>query len=209
MVPGLSAPWMCPAGHDIRPAGTLDGAPVRESGSGAVRASFSRRCGVPPRPCHGREEIPDCLPMRRDLALAGSVTSDTPRLGASSSVGQSTRLISVGSEVQVLPGPFSRPVGPGRKIPRRGAGRSAAGRRGAQRRAPCPWPGAVRVSHCGGVAQLVEHLLCKQGVVGSNPVASISCGGSRAAGRIRASRIAAWRWWPRCGPRPGGLFFHR
>jgi len=25
----------------------------------------------------------------------------------------------------------------------------------------------------GGVAQLVEHLLCKQGVVGSNPVASI------------------------------------
>ena len=28
-------------------------------------------------------------------------------------------------------------------------------------------------SVCGGVAQLVEHLLCKQGVVGSNPVASI------------------------------------
>ena len=24
----------------------------------------------------------------------------------------------------------------------------------------------------GGVAQLVEHLLCKQGVVGSNPIAS-------------------------------------
>jgi hypothetical protein len=26
---------------------------------------------------------------------------------------------------------------------------------------------------CGGVAQLGEHLLCKQGVVGSNPIASI------------------------------------
>jgi hypothetical protein len=27
---------------------------------------------------------------------------------------------------------------------------------------------------CGGLAQLVEHLLCKQGVSGSNPLASIS-----------------------------------
>ena len=41
---------------------------------------------------------------------------------ASSSVGQSTRLISVGSEVQVLPGPC-RPVGP-----LAGRGRSSAGR---------------------------------------------------------------------------------
>jgi hypothetical protein len=41
---------------------------------------------------------------------------------------------------------------------------------------------------CGGVAQLVEHLLCKQGVVGSNPVASIFAGCSRLA---RASRGTA------------------
>ena len=27
----------------------------------------------------------------------------------------------------------------------------------------------------GGVAQLVEHLVCNQGVVGSNPVASTTC----------------------------------
>ncbi len=77
-----------------------------------------------------------------------------PRVGspgrASSSVGQSTRLISVGSEVRVLPGPY--------------AGRGAAG---------------------GGVAQPGEHLLCKQGVVGSNPIAS-----SRAARPARAGAPA-------------------
>jgi hypothetical protein len=54
----------------------------------------------------------------------------------------------VGSEVQVLPGPF---------LPR-------------------PWRGEIRISwrRYGGIAQLVEHLLCKQGVTGSNPVASMS-----------------------------------
>ena len=31
---------------------------------------------------------------------------------------------------------------------------------------------AVVVLTCGGIAQLVEHLLCKQDVTGSNPVAS-------------------------------------
>jgi hypothetical protein len=47
-------------------------------------------------------------------------------------------------------------------------------------------------SVCGGVAQLVEHLLCKQGVVGSNPVASIFAGRPRL---VRASRgtVAAGR----------------
>ena len=56
-------------------------------------------------------------------------------------------MISVGSEVQILPGP--------------------------------PNPG-------GGVAQLGEHLLCKQGVIGSNPFTSIPC--SRAmCFRVRAS----------------------
>ena len=80
-------------------------------------------------------------------------------VGASSSVGQSTRLISVGSEVQVLPGPY-RPV-------RRGV--------------------------CGGVAQPGEHLLCTQGVAGSNPAVSIRvprlrvprCAGVRVSGRVR------------------------
>jgi hypothetical protein len=49
-------------------------------------------------------------------------------------------LISVGSEVQVLPGPPS---------------------------------GVGADHHRGDIAQLVEHLLCKQGVTGSNPVVSI------------------------------------
>ena len=50
-----------------------------------------------------------------------------------SSAGQSTRLISVGSLVQIQPDP------------------------------PTP---------VGGVAQVGEHLLCKQGVVGSTPITS-------------------------------------
>jgi hypothetical protein len=54
------------------------------------------------------------------------------------------RLISVGSEVQILPGPPSL----------------ATDHRS--------WTTA------GGVAQLGEHLLCKQGVVGSNPIVSIA-----------------------------------
>ena len=28
----------------------------------------------------------------------------------------------------------------------------------------------------GGIAQLVEHLPCKQGVIGSNPITSTTCG---------------------------------
>jgi hypothetical protein len=100
-----------------------------------------------------------------------------PGLGASSSVGQSTRLISVGSEVQVLPGPLlSRPVAR--------EGNPPEGSRAFRPIGPgAPHCGASRlleVDVCddvccsGGVAQLVEHLLCKQGVVGSNPVASIA-----------------------------------
>ena len=56
-------------------------------------------------------------------------------------------MISVGSEVQILPGPPA-PVGPG------------------------AWFAPDGVFH-GDIAQLVEHLLCKQGVTGSNPVVSI------------------------------------
>ena len=56
-------------------------------------------------------------------------------------------MISVGSEVQILPGPPA-PVGPG------------------------AWFAPDGVFH-GDIAQLVEHLLCKQGVTGSNPVGSI------------------------------------
>ena len=30
----------------------------------------------------------------------------------------------------------------------------------------------LRAEVCGGIAQLVEHLLCKQGVIGSSPIIS-------------------------------------
>ena len=74
----------------------------------------------------------------------------------------------MGSEVQVLPGPF------------------------------------LPVDEYGGIAQLVEHLLCKQGVTGSNPVASMFAGVGLTAeqrsspdllGRVelRASKAAAWQ----------------
>src|SRR6185437_576798 len=59
------------------------------------------------------------------------------------------RLISVGSEVQILPGP--------------------------------PFPPRCASLGSGGVAQLGEHLLCKQGVVGSNPIVSIAPGVALAA----------------------------
>ena len=37
----------------------------------------------------------------------------------------------------------------------------------------------INSSRCGRVAQLGEHLLCKQGVAGSNPVTSTNFFGSR------------------------------
>ena len=40
--------------------------------------------------------------------------------------------------------------------------------------------------HLGGVAQLVEHLLCKQGVIGSNPFTSTR--GNRVEARVRKMR---------------------
>jgi hypothetical protein len=93
-------------------------------------------------------------------------------------------LISVGSEVQVLPGPFFLRRGRG-KIPRVGLRRrtttfwrdlrgSAAQRVGGRSGGLC-WVRVpiLRAERYGGIAQLVEHLLCKQGVIGSNPFASI------------------------------------
>jgi hypothetical protein len=79
-----------------------------------------------------------------------------PHLGASSSAGQSARLISVRSEVQILPGPLfgSREPGAGDREQR-----------------PDPWFLAA-VSWHGGVAQLGERLLCKQEGAGSKPVTS-------------------------------------
>jgi hypothetical protein len=84
-------------------------------------------------------------------------------------------LISVGSEVQILPGPPIRsvwaagvegpepirlPCRPHRRPDRRdGLGNGAA---------------AGEPDQFGGVAQLGEHLLCKQGVVGSIPIVSTS-----------------------------------
>ena len=58
-------------------------------------------------------------------------------LRAYSSVGESARLISVRSVVQIYLGPPSRGL-----------------------------------AKAGGIAQLEEHLLCKQGVSGSNPLTS-------------------------------------
>ena len=58
----------------------------------------------------------------------------------------------MGSEVQVLPGPFSR--------------RSLRDAEWAEREEDLDHP-------YGGVAQLGEHLLCKQGVIGSIPIVSI------------------------------------
>ena len=63
-------------------------------------------------------------------------------------------MISVGSEVQVLPGPPS---------------------------------GVGADNHRGDIAQLVEHLLCKQGVTGSNPVVSIITGSPSA--NVLAKRV--------------------
>ena len=91
---------------------------------------------------------------------------------ACSSAGQSTRLISVGSKVQILPGPFLRRrracdgggprSGPRQEIPRReswvGEGLSGLG-----------LPGCLR-----GRSSAGEHLLCKQGVVGSIPTVSMA-----------------------------------
>ena len=61
-------------------------------------------------------------------------------------------MISVGSEVRILPGPPQLPV----TVAHHGLGLSTV------------W----LILGCGGVAQLGEHLLCKQGVVGSIPITS-------------------------------------
>jgi hypothetical protein len=73
-------------------------------------------------------------------------------------------LISVGSEVQILPGPPDR-VSCCSRLVEDGSGRF------------------------GGVAQLGEHLLCKQGVIGSNPFASTT----RARLRARTAKQLVWR----------------
>jgi hypothetical protein len=90
-------------------------------------------------------------------------------------------LISVGSEVQILPGPptGSRwpPVVCRRSMPKMVC-----------RPGMPDW--ACRRRFAGGdVAQLGEHLLCKQGVVGSNPIISTTPAG---VGCERGLRPAAW-----------------
>ena len=75
-------------------------------------------------------------------------------------------MISVGSEVQILPGPPMRALPPlceggGRWCLRPGDGGSDD---------PALLDGGC--SRVGGVAQLGEHLLCKQGVIGSIPIVS-------------------------------------
>ena len=75
--------------------------------------------------------------------------------GASSSAGQSARLISVRSEVQILPGP---PFSDDR-------------RQKSEQQKFCA-PDFWHRSFGGGVAQLGERLLCKQEVIGSSPFTS-------------------------------------
>ena len=70
-------------------------------------------------------------------------------------------MISVGSEVQILPGPPSVAVG---QLSERFCKLTT---------------GDLKLS--GGVAQLGEHLLCKQGVVGSIPITSIYPDAARGA----------------------------
>ena len=79
----------------------------------------------------------------------------------------------MGSEVQVLPGP-----GVSRRTP-------VVSRQSSGGRADLPFSDdrRLKTDDCnGGVAQLGEHLLCKQGVVGSNPsvsMADVSCQAQR------------------------------
>ena len=68
----------------------------------------------------------------------------------------------MGSEVRVLPGPF---FAEGEKSP---GGVQVAARKPASIKARL----LFEASFPGDVAQLVEHLLCKQGVVGSIPIVS-------------------------------------
>jgi hypothetical protein len=51
---------------------------------------------------------------------------------------------------------------------------ASAARRGTAVAGLVELSGLLLVFSYGGIAQLVEHLLCKQGVTGSNPVASMS-----------------------------------
>ena len=62
----------------------------------------------------------------------------------------------MGSEVQILPGPPTS---------------DQAAVISDRVLSPDHWP--LITDHRGGVAQLGEHLLCKQGVVGSSPITSI------------------------------------
>ena len=60
----------------------------------------------------------------------------------------------------------------------------------------CPGPGTFwGADWSGGIAQLVEHLLCKQGVIGSNPFASTSFGAVGCCG-----------WWRGTTNCSGGVF---
>ena len=52
---------------------------------------------------------------------------------------------------------------------------------------PGPPSGVGADNHRGDIAQLVEHLLCKQGVTGSNPVVSIITGSPSA--NVLAKRV--------------------
>ena len=90
-------------------------------------------------------------------------------------------MISVGSEVQILPGPPDQ-------------WSVISGQRSGARRLPALLTADRRhLSAEGGVAQLGEHLLCKQGVVGSIPIVSTKISCCRVWGCHALSR---WRSWP-------------
>ncbi len=76
-------------------------------------------------------------------------------------------MISVGSEVQILPGPPQT-----RALARRDSERQRCACIARAEPLAFVWQERSHLLDLGGVAQLGEHLLCKQGVIGSNPFTS-------------------------------------
>jgi hypothetical protein len=111
---------------------------------------------------------------RCGLWSRGYLVKGLPGQGASSSAGQSARLISVRSEVQILPGPPA-PGPPALAHQPDDGGRKPRTERGLTRISVISrFLSSVvcRRSADGGVAQLGERLLCKQEVIGSIPFTS-------------------------------------
>ena len=151
--PGCSAVWLA---HVLWEHGAGGSNPFTPTQNRLVRGSVVKRPKTPP--FHGG--YPGSNP--------GGVTFSFP-IWAFSSVGQSGRLITGWSGVQVPEGP--QPFGPVAQLVRAPA--CHAGGRGFE---PLPgrhFSGWIRSNELrAGVAQLAEQLMCNQQVAGSSPIAS-------------------------------------